>query len=298
VKRAASKKVPRPSAVAAICAIGICYCMGLLAPGPAYADRPVRIGSTTYTGKKDRIWESLLTHLRIKLNSRCELVKADNITDVLNKFKSKEIDFGYLTPLDYVQAQRLAGVEGLAVQLRPDGSSGYYAVLVTKKSSGIKTMDQATGKKLAFAANDSVSGFKVQSFSLYRERNQAISKLFPQPVFAGTHFKVVEGLWKGTFEVGATNTKDLENSCKILGVKPDRFNIIWKSGLIPESVFVARKDLPPELKKAFAEALFEMNADKKELEALNIGGFAKPNAPDFKLIKDLDAYQQKNKIIY
>lgn len=284
----------------------LAICIGLTAtwllPETAAAERSssqtLKIGSTTYTGKRDNIWEMLLNHLQVRLNAKCELVKADDVNAIVAKLKSRQVQFVYLTPIDYLQAQRQAGVEGLAVQVLPEGKPGYYAVLVAKKSSGIQTLDQAKGKKLGFVAQDSVSGFKIQAYAFLKERKQPASSFFSQTVFAGTHLKVLQGLQKGDFELGATNTKDLKNSCKILGLDPAEFNIIWQIGFIPESVFAARKDLPPDLKKAFANALFSLNQDKELLKALNIGGYAKPQEADFSLIQKLDAFLQKNKLSY
>jgi phosphonate transport system substrate-binding protein len=258
----------------------------------------LRIGTTNYTGKLDNIWEVLLSHLQIKLGIKCSLVKAKDIIEIQNLLKSKQIEFAFLTPADYLSASKQPGLDALAIQLLPDGSPGYYAVLVTKKSSGITTLDQAKGKSLGLVTKDSVSGFQVQGYVLQKSLSQPLSALFSKTSFAGTHIGVISGLQKGAFEVGATNTKDLKNSCKIMNLDPAQFNIIWKSELIPESIFAARKDLPPGLKKNFAEALFSMNSEKKELEAINIGGYARPKEEYFSLIKGMEEYLSKQKILY
>jgi len=266
--------------------------------GQISSSQTIKIASTTYTGKRDNIWEMLLNSLEIRLKRRCELVKADDVNAVVAMLKARQVQFVYLTPIDYLQAKRQAGVEGLAVQVLPDGKPGYYAVLVSKKSSGIQTLEQARGKSLGFVARDSVSGFKVQAYAFLKEQKQPASSFFSQVVFAGTHHKVVQGLLKGEFEVGATNTKDLKNSCKILGLAPEEFTIVWQIGFIPESIFAARQDLAPDLKSSFANALFSLNQEKNLLKALNLGGYAKLEEADFTLIKELDAFLQKNQLNY
>ena len=285
---------------AAVSAFCVCVLAGWLAAGEAQAapGQSLRIGTTSYTGKRDNIWETLLSHLQVKLNAKLELVRANDFPQILALLKDRKIDFAYLTPFDYLQASRQVGIEALAVQMLPDGKPGYYSVLVTKKSSGIQTLEQAKGKTLGVVARDSVSGFEVQAWALNQELKLPLSAYFQKPVFAGTHLKVIQGLQKGDFEVGATNTKDLKNSSKLLGLDPAGFNVIWKSGFIPESVFAARKELPADLKTSFANALFSLNGNKEELTALNIGGYARPGDVDFSLIKGLDAYLQKNKLAY
>ena len=286
----------------ALCGAGALALAVMLIFRPALAEqasvRQLKIASTTYMGRNDPKWGGLLSHLDRTLNARCEFVEVKDNLQIMTMFKKRQVEFAYMTPIDYLQANRLLQAEAIAIQLTPDGKPGYYSVLIAKKSSGIQTLDQAKGKKLGFVLQDSVSGFKIPVYCILKERKQPLSSFFPQTVFAGDHVKVVEGLWRGDFEVGATNTKDLKNSCKMLGLDPNLFNIIWKSGFIPESVFVARSDLPLEMKDSFANALISFSRDKEGIKTLNIGGFTKPDGVDFSLIKDLDAYLQKEKITY
>ena len=269
----------------------------------ARAEQPalkkLRIGSTTYMmGKTDPRWGKLINHLDRKLNAECEIVEAKDSMQIFVLMKTGQIDFAYMTPLDYLQAQRMFGAEAIAVQLTPDGKPGYNSILIAKKSSGIKTLEQAQGKKLGFVAPDSVTGFKVPTYYMFKQMQKPISSFFSTTAFMGSHGAVVEGLKRGEIDVGATNTKDFKIHCADLGLDPGQFNVIWTSQFIPESLFVARKDLPADLKNNFANALFGFGGDKQALKELKIGGYAKSNDADFALIKELDAYLQKEKLSY
>ena len=269
----------------------------------ARAEQPalkeLRIGSTNYmSGKTDPKWPGLIKRINRKLNAKCEVVEAKDAMQLFVLMKMGKIDFAYMAPLDYLQAQRMFGAEAIAVQLAPDHKPGYNAILIAKKSSGIKTLEQAQGKKLGFVAPDSVTGFKVPTYYMFKQTKKPISSYFSKTTFMGSHGAVIEGVHRGEIDVGATNTKDLKWNCDVLGLDPGQFNIIWTSGFIPESLFVARKDLPADLKKNFANALFSFNGDKQALEDFDIAGYARPNDADFALIKELDAYLQKEKLIY
>ena len=263
------------------------------------APKKIRIGSTTYMGgKADHKWSILFEYLDRKLNAECEVVEAKDAMQIYALFKTGQIDFAYMTPLDYLQAQRMFGVEAVAVQLTPDGKPGYNAILITKKSSGIKTLEQAQGKKLGFVAPDSVTGFKVPTYYMFKQIKKPISSYFSKTAFMGSHGAVIEGVHRGEIDVGATNTKDLKRNCEDLGLDPGQFTVIWTSGFIPESLFVARKDLPADLKKNFANALVGFSGDKQMMAQFKIAGYSKPNDADFALVKELDAYLQKQNLVY
>jgi phosphonate transport system substrate-binding protein len=263
------------------------------------APKKIRIGSTTYMGgKADHKWSILFRYLDRKLNAQCEVVEAKDAMQIFALFKTGQIDFAYMTPLDYLQAQKMFGAEAIAVQLTPDGKPGYNAILITKKSSGIKTLEQAQGKKLGFVAPDSVTGFKVPTYYIFKQMKKPISAIFSSTTFMGSHGAVITGVHRGEIDVGATNTKDLKRNCEDLKLDPGQFNIIWTSGFIPESLFVARKDLPADLKNNFANALISFSGDKQMLDQFKIAGYAKPNDADFALIKELNNYLQKEKLAY
>ena len=261
--------------------------------------KKIRIGSTTYMGgKTDPKWPHLIPHLNQKLNAECEIVEAKDAMQLFVLMKMGKIDFAYMAPLDYLQAQRMFGAEAIAVQLAPDHKPGYNAILIAKKSSGIKTLEQAQGKKLGFVAPDSVTGFKVPTYYMFKQTKKPISSYFSKTTFMGSHGAVIEGVHRGEIDVGATNTKDLKWNCDVLGLDPGQFNIIWTSGFIPESLFVARKDLPADLKKNFANALISFSGDKGALKEFKIAGYARPNDADFALIKELGAYLEKQNLVY
>jgi phosphonate transport system substrate-binding protein len=292
-----------PVAAAVLSILSVFFLIIPFASRPARAEQPapkkLRIGSTTYMGgKTDPKWPGLIDRLNRKLNAEFEIVEAKDAMQIFALMKMGQIDFAYMAPIDYLQAQRMFGAEALAVQLTPDHKPGYNAILIAKKSSGIKTLEQAQGKKLGFVAPDSVTGFKVPTYYMFKQMKKPISSFFSSTTFMGSHGAVIEGVKRGEIDVGATNTKDLKRNCDDLGLDPGQFNVIWTSGFIPESLFVARKDLPADLKNNFANALFSFNGDKYALEQFKIAGYAKPNDADFALIKELDAYLQKEKLAY
>ena len=204
--------------------------------------------------------------------------------------RERKVDFAYVTPFDYLTAGKMMEVTPLASQLIPDGNVCYNAVLVSRKDSGIKTLDQARGKTIGLVHPDSVTGFKIFAYYLLKERRLPISEFFSKSFFTGSHLNSLERLSKGDFDVAATNTKDLQISTHALGVEPGAFNVIWKSAPLPDNLFIARADLSGEDRAMFISGLSSLGKDV--LQSLKIGGFGKFDNSCMTLIKDLGDFVQ------
>lgn len=204
-----------------------------------------------------------------------------------------QVDFAYMGPGNYVEARRLAGAEAVLIELSPEGTPGYYSVLISSKKSGIKKLDQARGKIFAFTDPDSTSGFMVPNIFFIQERKETLASFAGRTEMAGSHLAVVEGVYKKKYDVGATSDMDLVKASSSLKIKPNQFVILWKSQLIPGAPFVARKGVKPEVKNLFVNTLVGAGKDKALMKQMQIGGYAPAQDSDFDVIRDLEKYKKK-----
>jgi phosphonate transport system substrate-binding protein len=242
------------------------------------------------TAKK---WEPLIEHLQEQLQVEVDTRVPDSYIRLIAALKTKQVDFVYFGPQSYIQAHRLADAEAIAMELDQEGNPGYRAVIVSLKERNIQTLAEAQGKIMAFTDPDSTSGYLVPLIYFIRDRKQTPVSFASRIVFAGSHAAVIKGVAEGKYDIGATNDMDLVRSCTSLGLDTSRFNVLWKSQLIPGSPFAARKDLPESLKKAFLQALLSMNNDQEALDKMQIGGFEKADDKDFDLIRELEKLKRR-----
>ena len=240
--------------------------------------------------KTEQKFEPLVKHLEKTMGVQIKMVTAHSSKLVAQMLFNK-IDFAYMGPSNYIDAHKLGGAEAIAIELSPEGKPGYYSVLISAKKSGIKTLDQAKGKVFGFVDNDSASGFQVPTIYFLRERKQTLASFASRTEMAGSHIAVVQGVAKGTYDVGATNDMDLAKSCATLKINPNQFVILWKSDLIPGAPFVARKGLTPELKKSFLDALLGFNSNKAALKKMQIGGYIAAKDSDFDPYRELAKFK-------
>ena len=156
-------------------------------------------------------------------------------------------------------------VEPILTTIQTDGSTGYYAVMVARKDSGIKTLEDMKGKKLGFADPDSTSGYLVPSVSLPGDVGMPLDQYFGETGFGGGHENLVLEVVKGNFDAGTTWSSGVGkfddgytsgNLRKMVdkGIL-DMGDLVqvWQSPQIPNGPIVVRSSMDGDMKQKFRE---------------------------------------------
>ena len=257
--------------------------------------KDITIGSIPDMGVEEtrKKMEPLARYIEKQTGIPVKIVVPSSFSKLMAAMVIGQVDFAYMGPNNYVEAHRLAGVEALLIELSPEGKPGYYSVLISTKKSGIKNLEQARGKIFAFTHADSTSGFLMPNIYFAQERKEPLSSFASKTEMAGSHLDVVQGVYKGKYDVGATSDMDLAKAAASLKIKPSQFVILWKSELIPGAPFVARKGVKPEVKDLFIDTLVGAGNDKALIKEMQIGGYTPAKDSDYDVIRDLEQYLKK-----
>lgn len=268
---------------------------GLSWANPTNWPEKVRIGLIPTEGGADIVkrFQPLIAHLEKVLGIPVEAVSASDYAGVITAMAHKHIEFAYLGPKSYTEAAEKAEAQALALEKNKKGEPGYYGVIITRKDSGITTMDQAKGRLFAFTDPNSTSGFLVPNVLFARDMKVDPKAYFKEIKFSGSHGASILAVKNGSIEVAATNNIDLDRMAEKGEASWEDFNVLWKSELIPGSPMCARKDLPESLKAAFAGALMLFNSDAAGLDKLQIGGYGPANDQTYDVIRYLNHLKQK-----
>jgi len=255
----------------------------------------ITVGFSPFLGpeKTRQKFEPLIAHLEKTLGIKVKSLVPNNYVNLIEALNSNKIEFAYMGPSNYIEAHRMTGAKVFAVELSIDGKPGYHSIIISSKKSGITALDQAQGKVFAFTDPNSTSGFLIPNVYFIRERKQTPAAFASKTAMAGSHLAVVEGVAKGTYAIGATNDMDFIRSASALKLSPDQFNVLWQSDLIPGAPIVARKDISSKFRDAFLKAL--MTVPKKDLDKMQMGGFAPAKDSDFDYIRELENFLPKDK---
>jgi phosphonate transport system substrate-binding protein len=262
----------------------------------------IKVGLIPTEGGADimKRFKPLMDHLEGQLGIKVESFSASDYAGIITAMAHKHIDFAYFGPKSYVEASARANAQALALELNKTGDKGYYGVIITKKDSGIDTLEKAINNNKTFAFTDpnSTSGCLVPSVLFYRDLKTPPEKLFKEVSFSGSHGASILAVKNGKIQVAATNNIDLDRMIEKGAVSKDDFNYVWRSELIPGAPMCGRKDLPESLKAAFTGALMSFNFDKAGLDTLQNGGYAPVDDTTYDVVrymKRLKADLQKKK---
>lgn len=242
------------------------------------------IPSAGSTSMKEN-FSGLTEHLNKKLGIKVELQLAGDYTGVITGMQHKHIDVAYFGPESYVQAQKRANAEALVVEVDAEsGLPGYRGIIITKKDSGLNTLESIKGKTWAFTSSQSTSGTLVPTV-MFSKSGIDPQKYFSKVLYSGGHEASILSIKAGKIDAASTNTLEYNRG---LGKawKDEDFNIIWTSDLIPGYPMAARGDLPESLKKALKEA-FISYTDMEGLNKLKIKGYIEANDSMYDPVRDL-----------
>ncbi len=144
-------------------------------------------------------------------------------------------------------------------RMQPTGDTGYYSVMVARKDSGIKTLDDAKGKRLGFADPNSTSGYLIPSIELTEAPyNLNLEEDFASAGFMGGHENGVLAVLNGDVDVAVTwvsgvgdwhegySSGNLRKMVDKGILNMDDLVQVWSSKLIPNGPIVMPKKLPQE----------------------------------------------------
>ncbi len=178
-------------------------------------------------------------------------------------------------------------VEPILTTVQTDGSTGYYSIMVARKDSGIKTLEDMKGKKLGFADPDSTSGYLIPSVTLPAALGGApVKDYFGETGFGGGHENLVLEVVKGTFDAGTTfgsgvgdfnegyTSGNLAKMVEKGVLDMDDLVELWKSPLIPNGPIVVRSSMDADMKTKFKEFMLELpKSDPDCFSAIQGGDF-------------------------
>lgn len=253
--------------------------------------------------------EPLRTYLAERLGIEVLITTGTSYSAVIEAMRADRVDAMLVGPLSFVIAERVAGAEPIAV-LAEEGFSDltelpteftppyYYSVFVTKKGSGIRTLQDLEGQDVAFVDPASTSGRGAPVVRLIHDidglETAADVDAWLNPIFAGSHPSAVTALQGDQVAVAATFEGNLinmrnEGLIELCGFENDQVNVeltqedidavyedcpdgnlvvIAQSEPIPSTPLAVRGDLPESFKTELQSALLDIGTNLETLQSV------------------------------
>ncbi|NLS01842.1 phosphonate ABC transporter substrate-binding protein [Rhizobium sp. P32RR-XVIII] len=263
-----------------------------LAGSAAAADlKEFRVGILGGENETDRLrnYACLADHLKQEFGfEKVSLFPAADYDGVIQGLLGGTLDFAELGASGYaaVAIKDPNAVTPILTTQQADGSTGYYSIGLALKSSGIKTIQDAKGKKLGYADPDSTSGYLVPLTQIPKTTGEPNDKFFASTQFNGGHENNLLAAYDGKVDVAVDDSSGLgdfmdgytsgtfRKEVDKGAVDPNKLVEVWRSPLIPNGPLVVRNALGAEWQTKLTDFFLKLpEKDAKCFSALEGGDF-------------------------
>lgn len=203
--------------------------------------------------------------------------------DALSRgIENDTIDIGWFSPFAYVNAHDRDKVVPL-ITPKINNKTSYKGYIITRKDSGIKSVEDLKNKIFGYVDVESASGY-LYARHIIKTKGLNPDKLFKEVTFLGSHYNVIKSVLTGAVDAGATYNEAFESG-KEQGFNTDEINIISTTEDIPKDALAAN----PRFNKETAEKLQQAFISFNKFSGLNsnITGFVKSSDENYDIIRSL-----------
>src|SRR5689334_518276 len=231
--------------------------------------------------------------LRKELDMEVEPFVATDYTGVVEALRAKKLDIDFLSPASYVLAKNEANIQ-VALKSHRKGTAAYYAAIITRSDSDIKTLKDLKNKTFAFGDPLSTTGHIIPR-KMFLENGIDPGKDFAHVIYSGGHDATVLAVLHRKVDAGATfaNFTDGKDAAWMQYLKnPEeqkQIRAIAYSEPIPADNLVYRADLDPAVAKKITDTFLALGRDpagQKMLRDLyQIDGFVPASDQDYDSVR-------------
>jgi phosphonate transport system substrate-binding protein len=276
--------------------IGLFFAVLTLACGKDRSTtKPLRVGFVPAEDAQQVMQNAqpLVDILREKLGMEIEPFVATDYTGIVEALRVHKLDVAFLAPASYVLAKNEANIKVILKSERK-GIPFYYAAIITRADSGIKSLDDLRGKTFAFGDTLSTTGH-VFPRKMLKERGIDPTRDLKQILYSGGHDATVLAVLNGKVDAGATyaNSPDSNDTAWMRYLKNPadvkRIRAIAFSEPIPADNLVVSGALDPRIVKGLEDAFIELSRDAKGKKMLRdlyqIDGFVPASDQDYDSVR-------------
>lgn len=190
-----------------------------------------------------------------------------NINAMADLLRGGKVDLISETPLGAVELEKTAGVDIVLLE-RKKGVAEYSGILVTHMDSGVQSLDDLTGKVIAFEDRGSTSAFLLP-LAILRQHGLKLVELTrwdstpPEGhvgyIFAEHEINVSSLVARGKVAAGALSDLDWTDPDEVPSGLKRRLKVFYTSEPVLRSLILMRGDMDPTIKSTLIEMLADMH---------------------------------------
>ena len=226
-------------------------------------------------------------YLSERLGVKVEAFTASNYIGVVEGLGSGSVDFGIIPPFSSLLAQKQSSAKPILTSKGKTGKPGYTAELYVRKDSGIKSLQDVKGKKVAFVDPSSSSGY-IYPGAMLVEAGLNLDKDISYQ-FSGGHDKSLQLLLNKDVDVIATFDGVEDRYAKDFPQAKTDIQKLATSDMIPGVMVTVSSKMDKELQEKLEKALRDVEKDPKMKELFtkmfSITGFTDVDQDAYKKVE-------------
>ena len=226
-------------------------------------------------------------YLSERLGVKVEAFTASNYIGVVEGLGSGSVDFGIIPPFSSLLAQKQSNAKPILTSKGKTGKPGYTAELYVRKDSGIKSLQDVKGKKVAFVDPSSSSGYIYPGAMLVNAGLNLDKDISYQ--FSGGHDKSLQLLLNKDVDVIATFDGVEDRYAKDFPQAKTDIQKLATSDMIPGVMVTTSGKMDKELQEKLDKALRDIEKDPKMKEMFtkmfSITGFTDVDQDAYKKVE-------------
>lgn len=212
-----------------------------------------------------KVWDGFIKHMETVTGKKVAFFPVQSNAAQLEAMRSGRLHVAGVNSGGNPLAVNCAGFVPFAIMAGQKGEFGYEMEIIVPADSPIKTPADLKGKKLAFTAPTSNSGYKAPSAILKAEFNLE-AKVDFEPVFSGKHDNSVLGVANKDYDAAAIANEVMFRMFERKVVDKAKIRTIYKSETFPTTGYGYVYNLDPALVAKIKEAFFTFNWEGSELK--------------------------------
>ena len=228
-------------------------------PPPAeQIDPPVLIFA--YTPVEDpavygKVWDGFLRNMEKVTGKRVQFFPVQSNAAQIEAMRAGRLHVGGFNTGSTPLAVNCAGFVPFTMMASKNNEYGYEMEIITYPGSGIDKVEDIRGKKFAFAAETSNSGYKAPAAILRDQFHLEAGKDYT-PVFSGKHDNSILGVANKDYPAASVANAVRKRMMARGVVKPEQFKSLYTSQSFPTTAYGYVYNLKPALVEKIKEAFF------------------------------------------
>ncbi|MEM6433707.1 MAG: phosphate/phosphite/phosphonate ABC transporter substrate-binding protein [Cyanobacteria bacterium P01_D01_bin.115] len=228
--------------------------------------------------------QGLKEHLEDELDKEIELFVSTDYSSMIEAMSRGRLDLAYFGPLSYVLAKTQGDIEPFAALMK-NGETTYRAVIVTHVDSGIDSLDEISGKVMAFGDQASTSSHLIPKTMLMERANLEAGEAYEE-AFLGAHDAVAIAVQNQNADAGGLSQPIFEALVEKGVIDPATVIVLDESNPYPQYPWAMRSDLDPDLKNSIRSAFLDLQ-DEAVLAPFKADGFGAITDADYDVLRDM-----------